>query len=115
MEGPIAPEYSTRRTILFRQAPGRPPPVANAGLDALLRRALTSGAGGPPAARNIVRANRVNENGGGAGCGCVGSSDSSSSGILVTGALSEFNEVVENEVVGNNGWGIRSPGRLIRR
>ena len=52
MEGPIAPEYSTRRTILFCQAPGRPPPVANAGLDALLRRALTSGAGGPPKPRS---------------------------------------------------------------
>ncbi len=50
-------------------------------------------------AHNTVRANRFNENG-------VSVAGQKGSGIVVTGPLSNDNELLENEVIGNNGWGI---------
>ena len=49
--------------------------------------------------RNVVRGNRVDDNGG-------QFTNRDSSGILVTGNLSDNNDLLENEVIANNGWGI---------
>jgi parallel beta-helix repeat protein len=61
------------------------------------------------AARNVVRGNRVYEN------GTQHAADLNGRGILITGAGTNDNEVLENEVVGNLGRGIevgRPPGTV---